>query len=164
MSPMSNENAFLFHALLMGIFITFLYDLLRIFRRVVPHRDFFVSAEDLFFWIYCGGEVFLLMYHESDGTLRWFAVFGALAGMFLYKRLVSPILVEYVSLALIKLLGILKKILSWLSRPFRFLFKKTFDTAGRAGHRAGRMAARGKRRLKNRLTYFVKVLKMTIKA
>ena len=73
------------HAFLMGVFITFVYDILRIFRRVIPHAGFFVSLEDIVFWIYCGTEVFLLMYHEGDGSLRWFAIVGALAGMLLYK-------------------------------------------------------------------------------
>ena len=82
---MAGENEFLLHALLMGIFITFIYDLLRIFRRVIPHNGFFVSMEDLAFWIYCGGEVFLMMYHEGNGSLRWFAVLGALSGMVLQK-------------------------------------------------------------------------------
>ena len=67
---MVDENVFLLHSLLMGIFITFVYDLLRIFRRVAPHGQFLVSLEDLAFWVYCGGEVFLLMYRESNGTLR----------------------------------------------------------------------------------------------
>lgn len=97
---MANENTFLLHALLMGIFITFVYDGLRILRRVIPHNSFFVSLEDLGFWIYCGAEVFLLMYHESNGTLRWFAVMGALAGMLFYKKLISPFFVKYVSLLL----------------------------------------------------------------
>ena len=161
---MENENAFLIHALLMGIFITFIYDLLRIFRRVVPHRSFFVSAEDLLFWIYCGGEVFLLMYHESDGTLRWFAVLGALAGMYLYMKLVSPLLVEYVSLGIIRILGFLKKVLRFLFKPVRFLLRKTAGAARKTGQRTFRLLGRVKKRLKNRLTYFMKVLKMTIRA
>ena len=161
---MENENVFLLHALLMGIFITFIYDLLRIFRRVVPHKNFFVSAEDLFFWIYCGGEVFLLMYHESDGTLRWFAVMGALAGMYLYMKLVSPLLVEYVSLGLIQILEFLKKILRLLLKPVRFLIRKTAGAAQKTSQRTIRLFGRAKRRLKNRLTYFMKMLKMTIRA
>ena len=161
---MAGENEFLLHALFMGIFITFIYDLLRIFRRVVPHRGFFVSAEDLFFWIYCGEEVFLMMYHESDGTLRWFAVLGALAGMFLYRKLVSPFFVKYVSMALNWLLRLLGRVLSWLSRPLKYLFRRTGTAAGKAGHRAGRWLRRLRRALKIRLTYFLKKLKMTIKA
>lgn len=156
---MAGENEFLLHALWMGIFITFIYDLLRIFRRVVPHRGFFVSAEDLFFWIYCGGEVFLLMYHKSDGTLRWFAVLGALAGMLLYRKLVSPYFVKYMSLALDWVLGILGKALSLLCKPLWFAGRKTKIAAGGVG----RLLRHLRRQMKNRLTYFFKKLKMTIK-
>lgn len=161
---MASENEFLIYALLMGIFITFIYDLLRVFRRVVPHNGFFVSAEDLLFWIYCGGEVFLLMYHESDGTLRWFAVLGALAGMFIYMKLVSPLFVRYASAALSWLLGVLGKALKLLCRPLAFLCRKTGGAVKKTGRRAGRQLRRVKRGVKNRLTYFIKMLKMTLKA
>ena len=161
---MAGENEFLLHALFMGVFITFIYDLLRIFRRVVPHRGFFVSAEDLLFWIYCGEEVFLLMYHESDGTLRWFAVFGALTGMFLYRKLASPFFVKYVSMALNRMLRLLGRVLNWLSKPLKVLFRRTGTIVGKAGHRAGRWLRQLRRMLKIRLTYFLKKLKMTIKA
>lgn len=156
---MANENVFLLHALFMGIFITFIYDLLRIFRKLVPHNGFFVSAEDLGFWIYCGGEVFLLMYHESDGTLRWFAVLGALAGMLLYRRTVSPIFVKYTSMLLNRVLRILGKILRFLCRPLRYVLRKTGGAAGKAG----RLGRRLRRHIKNRLTFFVKKLKIALK-
>ena len=122
---MAGENEFLLHALLMGIFITFIYDLLRIFRRVIPHNGFFVSMEDLAFWIYCGGEVFLMMYHEGNGSLRWFAVLGALSGMVLYRKLVSGIFVKYVSLFLTRMLQFLAKCLAFLARPFRVACRKS---------------------------------------
>lgn len=161
---MASENQFLLHALLMGIFITFIYDLLRIFRRVVPHNGFFVSAEDLLFWVYCGGEVFLLMYHESDGTLRWFAVLGALLGMLLYRKLVSPFFVKYVSMALSWVLGILRKVLGWLSRPLRFVSRQTGIAVGKARRGLGRCIRLLLRRIKNRLTFFLKAIKINLKA
>lgn len=137
---MASENVFLLYALLMGIFITFLYDILRILRRVIPHGDFMVSLEDILFWIYCAARVFLLMYHESDGNLRWFAVLGALAGMSTYRKLVSPFLVKYVSLGLKKVLQVLGKGLAFLLRPVRVLSK----------------------RAKKKLTHLKKILKMMI--
>ena len=161
---MAGENEYLLHALFMGVFITFISDMLRNFRRVVPHRGFFVSAEDLLFWIYCGEEVFLLMYHESDGTLRWFAVLGALTGMFAYRKLVSPFFVKYVSMALNRLLKLLGRILILLSKPFKLFFRRTGTAVGKAGRRAGRLLRQIRRMLKIRLTYFLKKLKMTIKA
>lgn len=53
-----NENVFLLHAFLLGIEITFLYDILRILRRVFTHGNGMVSLEDIAFWIYCAGKVF----------------------------------------------------------------------------------------------------------
>ena len=51
-----NENVFLLHAFLLGIEITFLYDILRILRRVFTHGNGMVSLEDIAFWIYFSGE------------------------------------------------------------------------------------------------------------
>ena len=159
---MAAENVFLLHALLMGIFITFVYDLLRIFRRVVPHGGFLVSLEDLGFWIYCAAEVFLMMYHESDGNLRWFAVIGALVGMFAYKKLVSPWFVKYVSLALGKALQALGKTVWFLLKPFRAANAKVKTAAGTAGGRLRRWIRNCGRHIKKRLTFFLKMLKMTL--
>lgn len=160
---MGNENVFLLHALVMGIFITFTYDLLRIFRRVVPHASFFVSLEDIAFWIYCGAEVFLLMYHEGDGSLRWFAIMGAMAGMFLYKKLISGLLVKYVSLALAKALEVLGKILKFLGRPFGFAGRKAGKAVHKAGSRVRRLLHKIKRAIKNRLTIFLKLFKINFR-
>lgn len=148
------------HALVMGIFITFVYDVIRIFRRVIPHNSFFVSMEDLGFWIYCGGSVFLLMYHESNGELRWFAVFGAIAGMLLYRKIFSSLFVKYVSFILSKVLEGLGKILGWLLRPLKILLQK----AGRGiVCISRRISRRIKKTIKIRLTYLLKMLKIGLK-
>ncbi len=159
---MTAENRFLLYALFMGIFITFVYDFIRIFRRVVPHGTLWISLEDLGFWIYCGVEVFLLMYHESDGTLRWFAVLGAFVGMFLYKKLISTYFVKYVSLGIIKLLAPLKKFLSWVSKPFVKVIRVLKEKAKSAKGKIKRNPRRIRWYLKKKLTFLLKMLKMTI--
>lgn len=159
---MANENLFLLYALLMGIFITFLYDILRILRRVLPHSGFWVSVEDLCFWAYCAAEVFLLLYHESNGTLRWFAVLGAMTGMVLYKKLVSPFFVKYVSFLLGRVLFALGKISCFLARPFLWAAKALKNRAGKAKKSLSRQGRRGGRLLKKKLTLLVKMLKMTL--
>ena len=161
---MVSENTFLLHSVLMGIFITFVYDLLRIFRRLVPHAPMIVSLEDLAFWVYCGAEVFLLMYRESNGTLRWFAVLGALAGMFCYKKAVSPLLVKWASFLLGKILKLLGRGLKILSRPFCFAGRKTRSAARKTGGRIRRRMKKTGRAVKLRLTYFLKVFKINLKA
>lgn len=42
---MSEENVFLLHAFASGVLITFIYDILRIWRRVAPHKGLLVSLK-----------------------------------------------------------------------------------------------------------------------
>lgn len=79
----------------LGIQVTFFYDWLRILRRLFPHSMWKVSAEDLLFWVFCGVKVFELMHREGNGSLRWFAVMGAVLGMEIYLKLVSPFFIKY---------------------------------------------------------------------
>ncbi len=159
---MTGENEFLFYALIMGIFITFVYDLLRICRRVIPHGSFWISMEDLCFWIYCAMEVFLLMYHESDGTLRWFAVLGAMAGMLAYKKLISPFFVKYASLLINKLIDPMVKAIKWLFRPLVKGGARLKSAAGRVKNRAIGKNSHFKWFLKKKLTLIIKVFRMTL--
>ena len=159
---MAGENEFLLYALIMGIFITFVYDILRIFRRVIPHGNFWISMEDLCFWIYCAMEVFLLMYHESNGTLRWFAVLGAMTGMLVYKKLISPFFVKYVSLLLCKMMQPIIKAAKWLWAPVAKGSAKLKNTEGKVKHQAAGKKSHMKWLLKKKLTLLVKMLKMTL--
>ena len=152
------ENVFLAYSLGMGIFITFVYDLFRIGRRVCAHNRFWISIEDILFWIFCAISVFYLMHTQSNGTLRWFAILGALAGMFLYKKTVSPFFVKWTSAVLLWIKKLLLHILRFIGRPFVFLAKK--------GKSVKRKAAQGGKRVagfvKKRLTAFGKLLKIIL--
>jgi len=156
---MENENMFLLYALLMGIFITFVYDILRIFRRVIPHKNCLVSLEDLGFCIYCAIKVFVLMYRESNGTLRWFAILGALVGMLIYKKLVSTPFVTYTSLGLGKLLGVIAKVGKFLLHPLFVLIHKGKSAADTGKKKLLRRRNHMKWFLKKRLTFLRNMLK-----
>jgi len=114
---MSEDTLFLWQSVLVGIGITFVYDLLRIVRRVISHRQWVVSLEDLFFWLCCTVLVFWWMYRVTNGGMRWFAVAGALTGMCLYKRLLSVPLVTYISKLLQGILRIVGKAVRLILRP-----------------------------------------------
>lgn len=157
-SAVISENLFLLYSLVMGIFITFVYDIFRILRRVFAHNRFFISAEDILFWIFCAISVFYLMHTQSNGTLRWFAILGALTGMFLYKKTVSPFFVKWVSFVLGKLVAFLRKILAIMGKPFRFLAKKS----KKAGKKVANSGKRAGGFFKKRLTAFKKMLKIVL--
>ena len=71
MSPfILEEGWFLLYSVLLGIGITFVYDCLRICRRVVAHGVFWVSLEDMVYWIFVSCCVFYLLYCENNGGAR----------------------------------------------------------------------------------------------
>ncbi|MBO5292445.1 MAG: spore cortex biosynthesis protein YabQ [Lachnospiraceae bacterium] len=113
------ELDFLLRSMLLGVMITFLYDLIRIFRRVVRHHGFFVSLEDFFFWVFCSICIFLLLYRENNGILRWFVVMGAAVGMLLYKATVSRFLVDLAAKGIGAVLRLLGRIFRLLTKPLR---------------------------------------------
>lgn len=158
----AGEGVFMLHSFLLGVIITFIYDLFRIFRRIIPHGWFLLSLEDLVFWVLATAGIFYMLYYENNGMFRWFSVIGAGAGMFLYKKTLSSALVNFVSGAVNKLIALLGRILWKLSAPVRFLWHKLKVLAGRGARRAAREARIRRRQIKYRLTAWKKVIKMRL--
>lgn len=152
------EIDFLWHAFLLGALITFGYDWIRIARRVIPHNLFFISLEDLIFWIVCSVRIFLMLYEENNGTLRWFAVIGAMIGMFLYKLCIGRFLVKYVSCLLNKMIGMLEKLLHFMGIPLKRIAVKGRSVSRKIRH----WFILGKKIWKNRLTALKKMVKIIL--
>lgn len=153
-----NEVYFFGGSVLMGIVITFVYDFILILRRVARHNSFFVSLEDLLFWITCAFGVFYMLYRENNGVLRWFAVCGAGLGMFLYKSLVGRHFVHLLSFLINKEIHIVRKIIGFVLRPLRFILRRAagfFKCLGKKGKRIIRF-------LKKKLTIFLKMLRIAL--
>lgn len=121
---MSDDTVFLLQAIVTGVLITFGYDWLRIIRRVIPHNWLAVSLEDFLFWLICGVSVFIWMYRVTNGGMRWFAIVGAVFGMFLYKKCVSEWFVRNLSRLLSFLLKNLLLLISILLRPLHRAWSK----------------------------------------
>ena len=64
------ELLFLGSSVLVGMGLFFLYDILRIFRRILPHGNIWIGVEDFLYWIIFTGVVFVLLYRENDGMVR----------------------------------------------------------------------------------------------
>jgi hypothetical protein len=159
---MVNENIFLLHALCLGLILIFVYDVITIFRKAVPHQKFWISVEDLVFCLFCGTEVFLLMYRESNGTLRWFAVLGALTGMFVYKKTVSRPFVKVMVWLLQKILFYLQKVIAFCLKPALWAKRKAMGGAKRAADQVSKGSRSSLRFCKKKLTQSYKVFKMGI--
>lgn len=88
------DGCFWLSAAAAGFSMAFVYDLLRLFRRVIRHKRVFVDIEDIIFWTACFFASFTLLYYQNNGVIRFSAVLGAAAGMWLHSitlgRLLSP--------------------------------------------------------------------------
>lgn len=73
-----------------GMGLLFVYDMFRVWRRVISHGTLWIAIEDIFYW--CGSAIglFLLFYQLNDGQIRVFFLLAAFVGMCLYHKGISP--------------------------------------------------------------------------
>ncbi|MDD6058248.1 MAG: spore cortex biosynthesis protein YabQ [Clostridiales bacterium] len=111
-------------SVLLGSGLFFLYDILRIFRRIIPHGAIWIGVEDLLYWLFYTGAVFVLLYRENDGMARGFVLGGAAIGMLLYYGLLSRFVIKVNVLVIRTVTGLVGKILHTLFYPIFFVLKK----------------------------------------
>ena len=152
------EVTFFVHSVIMGVAITFVYDWLLIFRRVVKHGIFGISVEDLIFWFVCGIGVFYMLYRENNGILRWFAILGAIIGMSAYKIVISKRFVNLMSTCIYKIMWFISRIIQIVLKPVKWLFSKLFKLLSLGKDKCKKIH----KFLKNRLTVCIKMLRMVL--
>lgn len=91
-----------------GAGLMMVYDCIRVFRLLCPHRLWAVNMEDLAYGLYCGVMTFLLLYEQNDGSLRGFCVGGVILGMAVYEHMVSR-----------RVLKCLQKQVKWIKMKFK---------------------------------------------
>ena len=111
-------------AFVSGAFITIVYDIIRIFRRIISHGNFLIGVEDFLFWMWTAIWIFSVLYRENDGSLRLYTLFFMAAGMILYHKTLSGPLVGIFGKVIKKLKKALSKIIIKLTynrlvRPWR---------------------------------------------
>lgn len=152
------ELTFFAHSVLMGLAITFVYDWIRVLRRLFKHGAVLTSLEDIVFWLVCGLSVFYMLYRENNGTLRWFAVAGAMIGMLFYKMIVRDTFINIMSTCLHKIMWLLFRVLQIVLKPLKCLFcaGKTLVLL------LTKSLEKCKKIVKKRLTVCIKTLRMVL--
>lgn len=88
-SFLAEESYILLYAGALGLEMGLVYDLFRIFRRVFRCHFVLTALMDLLFWIFTAWRTFDIMHTYSNGTLRWFAVMGAMVILGIYLKIFS---------------------------------------------------------------------------
>lgn len=119
------QEALLFGvSILVGAGLFLLYDVLRIFRRIAPHGNIWISVEDFIYWLICTAVVFVMLYWENDGMVRGFALLGLVFGMALYYLLLSRYVISVNVLIWKTVLGCIHRILHFFFGPIIRVGKK----------------------------------------
>ena len=74
-----------------GMMMGLCYDLIRIFRLVIKHKNVFVHIEDCIFWMAAAFGAFVIMLAKNNGGIRPFVIAGVGLGMLFYFSLPSVI-------------------------------------------------------------------------
>lgn len=120
------EEAKLFvDSLFTGLIIMAFYDILRLLRKIVKHRNLIVNIEDFIYWNIAGIFIFVLIYAENDGRIRWFVIVGICIGAWIYAKSFGNFLVKYSARYINYILNIvLKKPLNKVKMALRYFFRK----------------------------------------
>lgn len=143
-------------AVFFGIAMLFVYDLLRIFRRVAIHGTVWIAVEDMFFWVLSAFILFQFLYQENDGKVRGFVILGMFLGMLLYGKSFSGIVVRFGTFFLKKICGGVRWISRILMKPVRIIM----NPIGKSVQRLCGTGKKSNRYVKKQLKKLWKAVKM----
>lgn len=123
-----NEIYFFGCCVLTGIAVISVYDILRIFRRVVKHGVVAIGIEDFIYWVGSSFFVFHIIYIRNDGIIRGFAILAIVLGMLIYNVTISQILVKYISLVIKTIIGVIAAPIKWTVKKCTSILKKCVRT------------------------------------
>lgn len=91
------EMSVFLQAVFAGNLVCLVYSALRIFRRIIKHNLFWVSLEDLLFWIGTGLYLFIRSFQTSNGNIRWYFVVGVFIGVTITHWIIRKITKKYIA-------------------------------------------------------------------
>lgn len=110
-------------AIIFGGLLGLFYDLIRVFRRILPHQKLAIGIEDLIFWCIAGITIFGYIFNTNDGVMRGFIFIGLSLGVAMYMLLFSRIFIEYMTKLIRTILKGIKITLIWIFKPISILLK-----------------------------------------
>ncbi len=95
MATLIYDEAWLFViCFLLGIRLAFCYDIIRLLRLFVHHKNWVIDLEDLLFWLFTAWQVFETLFRYNRGALRAYAFLGMFLGVLFYMPTLSKIILK----------------------------------------------------------------------
>ncbi len=121
--------------MVIGILAGLVYDLFKIVRKSIKHKNLFIQIEDLIYWILITFISFLILLYKNNGEVRMYGVIGLFIGYGINEYFLSSYtvsiglkVVNYIVIVVkqfIKLIMFpIKVILKLLEKPMSIVNKK----------------------------------------
>ena len=157
-TTVSMEAGFFVASVAAGIVMAFLYDLIRISRKVAGLCDAVVNLQDIIFFVAAACILFYVAYLKNSGEIRWQGVIGCGIGIGAYVVVVKNRLLNVSTVVIKWLVNIIEKVIKIVLFPIKLIFKifkKPISVVawytGNGARRVGRFAKRSRDRLGIRL-------------
>ena len=108
------QTAALVYSVLLGVVSAVLYDVIRAVNKIFKPNIYLIFFLDIFYWSVLTLVFFIFFMVFSNGQVRMFAIFGALAGFLLFFLLFSKITMFLFCKILLVLRLVLNKIKAFL--------------------------------------------------
>lgn len=103
-----------------GAWLGFVYDVIRCFRRLISHNNFFIGIEDIFFWLFCATTIESQIQLSNYGEFRIYILIGCVLGFVMYHYTISCVFIKGISYILL----LVKKVLKNLKKMLKNLGKR----------------------------------------
>lgn len=117
----STQTLLFITCILIGIIMGMLYDLIRIFRKIIPHSNWSVQIEDTIYWIVCALIGFAILYMHNYGQIRFFVFIGIILGSIFYLCTFSIIFMKFATWLIDVIKHIIRTLIHILSIPIRWI-------------------------------------------
>lgn len=153
----SAEAIFFLSCIFCGALSVFVYDILRISRRIVKVGTFAVTAQDILFFVAAGLLLFYTAYLKNSGEIRWSGFLGGFSGAAAYIFVFRNRVVDMGTAVVRWLMKLLVRVIRICLFPIRLLLKamkKPVEVVawytGKSVNRAKRAASLAKHKAKIR--------------
>lgn len=102
--------------IILGAILGFLFDITRILRRVIKHKNWVVYIEDILLWIITLTIVLYFIFNFSEGSIRFFYFWGFTIGATIYFGIFSSYIINFSVFIINKFKNFLKKIVNFIAK------------------------------------------------
>ena len=109
---------------IIGLFIGFIFDIFRSFRKNFKMNNIFIDLQDIVFLVISGIMFFRSIIIFNSGDIRFYIIFATISGIFIYALTISESCVIIFDVILKSVKYLIKQFMKLLKMLFYFVIEK----------------------------------------